>query len=283
MNDIRTNAASIVQINKSKILDQWHQQLILNTKSLVESIGLNVMKQRTEELLEALIDALGRDDDFKSDSYDNVRNQMTDISRQMTLSNLSSSEAAQFVFSLKNVIFPLFQANVDVKQLAAYYLVMNSLIDNLGLFTVTVYQESREELKREHQRAFMEVSVPVVRIWDRIIMIPLVGMLDSSRAQQMMEIMLTALEDYQSKVVILDISGIPEVDTLVARHLITAASAVRLMGADCVITGIRAKISQTLAQLGVDLSGFITCTTLADGLQLALKMTDLQVGRTERG
>jgi len=155
---------------------------------------------------------------------------------------------------------------------------VNTLIDRLGVFTFSVYQESREELMREQQRAFMEVSVPVVRIWDRIIMIPLVGMLDSSRTQQMMETMLTALEDYQSKVAIMDISGIPVVDTLVARHLITAASAARLMGAECIITGIRARISQTLVQLGVDLSGFITRTTLADGLQLALKMTDQKIG-----
>ncbi len=278
MNDIQTNAARILQDNKETILDQWHQQLILNTKSLVESMGLNVMKQRTEELLDALIDALARNDGFDSDSYDNARSLMTDISRQMTLSNLTPSEVTLFVFSLRDVIFPLFQANIDAGQQAAHYRLMNTLIDRLGVFTFTVYQESREELMREQQRAFMEVSVPVVRIWDRIIMIPLVGMLDSSRTQQMMETMLTALEDYQSKVAIMDISGIPVVDTLVARHLITAASAARLMGAECIITGIRARISQTLVQLGVDLSGFITRTTLADGLQLALKMTDQKIG-----
>ena len=278
MNNIQTNTIRILQDSKQAVLDQWHRQLILNAKSLVESIGMNVMKLRTEELLDALIDALARDDGFESDSYDNARNLMTEISRQMTLSNLTPSEVTLFVFSLKDAIFPLFQANLDANQLAAHFLLMNSLIDKLGLFAFTVYQVSREELILERQQAFMEVSVPVVRIWDRIIMIPLVGMLDSSRAQQMMETMLTALEDYQSKVVILDISGIPVVDTLVAQHLITAASAVRLMGADCVITGIRAKISQTLVQLGVDLSGFITRTTLADGLQLALKMTSQQIG-----
>jgi rsbT co-antagonist protein RsbR len=278
MNDIQTNLARILQDNKETILDQWHQQLILNTKPMVESIGLNVMKQRTKELLDALIDALKRDDGFEGDSYDDARNLMTDISRQMILSNLTPSEVTLFVFSLRDVIFPLFQENIDAGQLAAQYHLVNALIDKLGVFTFTVYQESREELMREQQRAFMEVSVPVVRIWDRIIMIPLVGMLDFSRTQQMMETMLTALEDYQSKVAIMDISGIPVVDTLVARHLITAASAARLMGAECIITGIRARISQTLVQLGVDLSGFITRTTLADGLQLALKMTDQRIG-----
>jgi rsbT co-antagonist protein RsbR len=278
MNDIQTNAARILRDNKETILDQWHQQLILNTKSLVETIGLNVMKQRTEELLDTLIDALAQDNDFEGDSYDNARNLMTDISRQMTLINLTPSEVTLFVFSLRDVIFPLFQANIDAGQLAAHYFLVNTLIDRLGVFTFSGYQESREELTREQQRAFMEVSVPVVRIWDRIIMIPLVGMLDSSRTQQMMETMLTALEEYQSKVAIMDISGIPVVDTLVARHLITAASAARLMGAECIITGIRARISQTLVQLGVDLSGFITRTTLADGLQLALKMTDQKIG-----
>lgn len=109
-------------------------------------------------------------------------------------------------------------------------------------------------------------------------MIPLVGMLDSTRTQLMMETMLTALEDNQANVAILDISGIPVVDTLVARHLVTAASAAKIMGAECIITGIRAKISQTLVQLGVDLSGFSTCSTLADGLRMALASTEQRIG-----
>ncbi|MCP4106767.1 MAG: STAS domain-containing protein [Desulfobacteraceae bacterium] len=119
--------------------------------------------------------------------------------------------------------------------------------------------------------------MPVVKVWDRIIMVPLIGMLDSERTQMMMEILLEALENLQAKVAILDISGIPVVDTLVARHLITAASAAKLMGAECIITGVRARIAQTLVQLGIDLGGIVTCTAMADGLQLALEMTDQKI------
>ncbi|HLA01069.1 MAG TPA: STAS domain-containing protein, partial [Thermodesulfovibrionales bacterium] len=130
------------------------------------------------------------------------------------------------------------------------------------------------ELLKEQQKAFMEISVPVVKIWNRILLVPLIGVFDSARAQLTMETLLTEIEDTQAKVVILDVSGIPVVDSLVAKHLIRTVSAAKLMGAECIVTGIRSRISQTLVQLGVDLSGITTRTSLAEGLKVALDLTE---------
>lgn len=133
------------------------------------------------------------------------------------------------------------------------------------------------ELLKEQQKAFMEVAVPVVKVWNRILLVPLIGVFDSARAQLVMETLLTEIEETQAKVAILDVSGIPIVDSLVAKHLIRTVSAVKLMGAECIITGIRSRISQTIVQLGVDLSEIITRTALAEGLKVALDLTDQKI------
>src|SRR3990172_8215439 len=133
------------------------------------------------------------------------------------------------------------------------------------------------ELLKEQQKAFMEVAVPVVKVWNRVLLVPLIGVFDSARAQLTMETLLTAIENTQPKVAILDVSGIPVVDSLVAKHLIRTVSAVKLMGAECIVTGIRSRISQTIVQLGVDLSGITTRTALAEGLKVALDMTEQKI------
>ena len=133
------------------------------------------------------------------------------------------------------------------------------------------------ELLKEQQKAFMEVAVPVVKVWNRVLLVPLIGVFDSARAQLTMETLLTEIENTQAKVAILDVSGIPVVDSLVAKHLIRTVSAVKLMGAECIVTGIRSRISQTIVQLGIDLSGITTRTALAEGLKVALDMTEQKI------
>lgn len=133
------------------------------------------------------------------------------------------------------------------------------------------------ELLKEQQKAFVEVSVPVVKVWNRILLVPLIGVFDSQRAELLMETLLTELENTQAKVAILDVSGIPIVDSLVAKHLIRTVSAVKLMGAECIVTGIRSRISQTIVQLGIDLSGIITRTALAEGIKVAFDLTDQKI------
>lgn len=278
MTFIGKEVSSLLSEHKEKIHDLWKKQLIIQAKNLVEAIGLNQVDKITTDIIEGIIRSLKAPDTYDSEDYIKVEQQMAQFSGEMTLRNITPTETAQFIFLVKDAIFPLIQHECSqTTVLAEYILFINAMVDRLGLYTFQTYLDSREALIREQQRAFMDVSVPVVRVWTDIVLIPLVGMLDSSRTQQMMESMLSSLEETQSKVAIIDISGIPIVDSLVARHLITAATAAKLMGAECLITGIRAKISQTLVQLGVDLSGIVTRTTLADGLKLALKLTEQKI------
>jgi len=275
MTFIGNEISSILSKNREKICDSWKKQLIIQSRTLVELIGLNQVEKITQDISDGLIKAVKTINTHEHEDYKKLEKQVAELSREMSLRNITPTETAQIIFFIKDAIFPILQEDYGQNSvLSEYILFINAIVDKLGLLTFQTYLESREELIKEQQRAFMDVSVPVVKVWKDIVLIPLVGMLDSSRTQLMMETMLSAIEDTQSKVAIIDISGIPIVDSLVARHLITAASAAKLMGAECLITGIRAKISQTLVQLGVDLSGIVTKTTLADGLQLALQMTE---------
>lgn len=277
MTALNKEVSLLLSKNQEKIFDLWNKQIILRAKSLVEALGIDETRKMTMNILEHFINVVPKHEDQGNESYQKIFKILETISRKMTLQNITPSETAIFVFSMKNAIFPIIQDEFDEKKLADAIMAVNQLIDLFGINTFETYLESKEEIIDEQQKAFKEVSVPVVKVWDRIIMIPLIGMLDSERTQMMMEILLEALENSQAKVAILDISGIPVVDTLVARHLITAASAAQLMGAECIITGVRARIAQTLVQLGVDLGGVVTRTTMADGLQLALELTDQQI------
>lgn len=271
------NLAELLSKKRDRIFDLWNRQLILRTKSLIEIIGLEEIKTVTRNMLEQFIAVLPTREDEESESYKELNNLIADMSNQMTSRNITPSEVAVLIFSVKDAIFPVIQEDFSDREFTDAVMQINQFIDHIGINSFEIYLNIRERFISEQQKAFMEISVPVVRVWHKIIMIPLIGMLDSERTQLMMEILLTALEDTQSKVAILDISGIPVVDTLVARHLITAASAARLMGAECIITGVRSRIAQTLVQLGVDLGGFVTRTTMADGLQLALKLTGQKI------
>ena len=266
--------ASVLSEKRGLISELWEKQLIVGARALVEAVGIDEIKNKTRIMPEYLIEFLSEKDD---ESLQKINELLEDFCRKMTARNLTPSEAVMFVFSLKDAIFPVLKEKFSTDTLPQAIMEINRVIDRLGLKTFEVYLSFREQIITDQQRAFREISVPVVKVWDKIIMIPLVGILDSERTQMMMETLLAALEELQAKVAILDISGIPVVDTLVARHLISAASAVRLMGSECIITGIRARIAQTLVQLGVDLGGFTTAMTMADGLQRALELTGQKI------
>lgn len=191
----------------------------------------------------------------------------------MTVKNLPPSETALLIFSMKDVIFSIFQSSFEGDDFHKVLLMTNNIIDRLGLLIFDHYLQAKEKLITEQQNIMLELSVPVVTVWDKILMVPLIGMIDSRRTQLMMERLLTAIENTQSKIAILDISGIPIVDTLVARHLIVTISAAKLMGSECIITGISSRIAQTIVNLGVDLTGIVTRSTLADGLKYAVEKT----------
>jgi rsbT co-antagonist protein RsbR len=213
---------------------------------------------------------------------------LKDLSRQRAERGFTPSETATFVFSFKQPLFTRLRKEFgnDADALADEVWRATNLVDRLGLETVDVFQKTREALIQRQQQELLELSTPVVRLWDNILALPLIGTLDSARTQIVMQNLLEAVVSYGAAIAIIDITGVPTVDTLVAQHLLKTVAAARLMGADCIISGIRPQIAQTIIHLGVDLSDVVTKATLADAFQLALRKLGLRIAtegiRSER-
>jgi rsbT co-antagonist protein RsbR len=190
-------------------------------------------------------------------------------------------ETATFIFSFKQPLFDVLrnETGSDAKLLADEIWTATRLLDELGLITVNTYQRTREEVINRQQQEMLELSTPVVKLWDGILALPMIGTLDSARTQIVMESLLHKIVETGSLLAIIDITGVPTVDTLVAQHLLKTVTAIRLMGADCIISGVRPQIAQTIVHLGVDLQGVTTKANLADALALALKLTGNTLSR----
>jgi len=183
-----------------------------------------------------------------------------------------------FIFSLKQPLFARFQTTLpDTAALAREIWTASVLLDKLGLYTTEVYQKSRDEIILRQHHEMLELSTPVVTLFEGVLALPLIGMLDSARTEIVMENLLRRIVETGSSIAILDITGVPTVDTLVAQHLLKTVAAARLMGADCIISGIRPQIAQTIVHLGVDLSTVTTKATLADAFSTALRRRGLTV------
>jgi rsbT co-antagonist protein RsbR len=214
-------------------------------------------------------------DDTSSAGWTDARDYLHDLSRSRAIQGFRPSETAAFIFSLRQPIFDLLRKSLasDAQVLADEMWRASAVLDQLGLYTTEMHQQTREEIIARQQQELLELSTPVVRLWDRILALPLVGTLDSSRTQVVMESLLERIVETGSEVAIIDITGVPTVDTLVAQHLLKTVAATRLMGADCIISGIRPQIAQTIVHLGVDLGPVVTKATLADAFMVALKRT----------
>jgi rsbT co-antagonist protein RsbR len=203
------------------------------------------------------------------------------LSRSRAQQGFSSGETATFIFSLKRPLFQALkmEAGANADALADEIWAATQLLDSLGLHTVTTFQRAREELISRQQEEMLELSTPVVKLWDGILALPMIGTLDSQRTQVVMESLLQKIVDTGSDMAIIDITGVPTVDTLVAQHLLKTVTALRLMGAECIISGVRPQIAQTIVHLGVDLQGVVTKANLADALALALKRAGYTISR----
>jgi len=238
------------------------------------------IQQELGELYTALVAALGRGDlDAHGEAFGEVRALLTELSRARVRRGFSPTETALSVFSLKEVLEPeLAGKDGDVSA----YLAFARLVDALGLFTIEVYSRARDELIGAQAEQLLELSTPVVKLWDGVIGVPLVGTLDSARTMVVMEKMLQALVDTGSEHAIIDITGVPAVDTEVAQHLLKTVVAARLMGAECIISGIRPQIAQTIVALGITFGDIVTKATLADALRHALRSTGAMVAPATR-
>ena len=230
------------------------------------------LRESSRQFLDLFTDALANGVDSSSPNWKPVKDNLAEVSRMRALQGFSPSETATFVFSLKQPLFDLTQqlTGQDGKRAAEMLWQLTTVLDKLGLYTTEVYQESRESVIHRQQQELMELSTPVVQLWDEVLALPLIGTLDSNRTQVVMESLLQRVVETGARIAIIDITGVPTVDTLVAQHLMKTVAATRLMGADCIISGIRPQIAQTIVHLGVNLNDIVTKATLADAFQVAL-------------
>jgi rsbT co-antagonist protein RsbR len=262
--------------HRNAIQKQWVQQLASGTwKSSKGRSTPEELSQQAAQFLELFNPAVqsGNLDDTGAAGWSEVRAFLEDLSRRRVLAGFSSDETALFIFSLKRPVFDAIReaSGDDADQLAADTWQATVMLDELGLYTVKSYQKSREEVINRQQQELLELSTPVVKLWDGILALPMIGTLDSARTQIVMESLLQKIVETESQMAIIDITGVPTVDTLVAQHLLKTITALRLMGADCIISGVRPQIAQTIVHLGVDLQGVTTKANLADALALALR------------
>jgi rsbT co-antagonist protein RsbR len=220
-------------------------------------------------------------EDVEAAEWRPIRELLEDLSRDRAVQGYSPTETATFIFSLKEPLFALLREELrdDTDRLVRETRTTSRLIDRLGLYTIECYARTREEVIRRQQQELLELSTPVVQLWDGILALPLIGTLDSARTQIVMESLLQHIVDSGAEIAIIDITGVPTVDTLVAQHLIKTISAARLMGADCILSGIRPQIAQTIVHLGLELN-VVSKATMADALALALRRSGKTI--TER-
>jgi rsbT co-antagonist protein RsbR len=259
---------------ESEILASWLKEMSSSTRR-GDLMRDDEFKTQARHLLDAVTAAAqqGNLTNTEAAEWSSVRELLREIATQRTQQGFSPRQIAMFVFSLKKPVYSVLQSALakDPGALSEETWTANEMIDQLGLFTTEVFQKAREEVIARQQQDMLELSTPVVKLWDRILALPLIGTLDSARTQIVMEALLQKIVETGSEVAIIDITGVPTVDTLVAQHLIKTVTAARLMGADCIISGIRPQTAQTIVHLGVNLSDVITKATLADAFKIALK------------
>jgi rsbT co-antagonist protein RsbR len=272
--------AELIEKYHSQLLSEW---LARQTSALGARASL-IDQTETQDQSERFIAALrqgsasGQIDDISAATWAPVRDILEEVSRVRATRGFTPSETAAFVFSLKEPLFTLLRKETgrDAEKFAQELWHATLLIDQLGLYTTEVHQKIRETVIQRQQQEMLELSTPVVQLWDGILALPLIGTLDSERTQVVMENLLEQIVASGAEIAIIDITGVPTVDTLVAQHLLKTISAARLMGADCIVSGIRPQIAQTIVHLGVSLD-VISKATMADAFALALRRTGKMV------
>ena len=267
--------ASILKRHDKTILGEWLKYQLAAGTFRADLLKESELRDQSKRFLQLFSEAAQNGTgDVEAPSWQPVKQMLAEVSRSRAIQGFSPSETATFVFSLKQPLFDILRGEVaSVQELANETWSVTTLLDKLGLYTTEVYRDSRETLISRQQQELLELSTPVVQLWDNILALPLIGTLDSARTQVMMESLLEKIVEAGALVAIIDITGVPTVDTLVAQHLLKTVAAARLMGADCIISGIRPQIAQTIVHLGVDLTDVITKATLADAFVLALQKT----------
>lgn len=263
----------ILETFEADLLSEWMAELasINIRRGLIKEVEL---KEECQEFLSLFRIAVGQGNltNIQAAAWQEMREMLSSISRSRSQKGFTPSETATFVFSFKQPLFNRMRQQLkDPIELGEEIWLATNLLDQMGLLIMEVYQKAREEVILRQQEELMELSTPVVKLWEGILALPIIGTLDSARTQIVMESLLQKIVETGSEVAIIDITGVPTVDTLTAQHLLKTVTAARLMGADCMISGIRPQIAQTIVYLGIDLANVVTKATLADAFLTALK------------
>ncbi|WP_114789027.1 STAS domain-containing protein [Niabella yanshanensis] len=269
-----------LQQNQSVILEKWMTNQLADTGLRDDLISNEELRNESEELVQEFIKGLSKDniDNPESPDFDPVLEILGGISISRAQQGFSPKETGLFVISLKEALIDLIsEQNWEAATVMQSIRSLNKLFDSFSIYTFETFIKGREEVILRQTDEITEISTPVIRIWDNILALPIIGTLDSARTQVVMESLLTEIVASGSSIAILDISGVPTVDSLVAQHLLKTVSATRLMGAECIISGIRPEIAQTIVHLGIDLSGIITKSSLASALSYAFRTLRLEV------
>jgi rsbT co-antagonist protein RsbR len=281
MNRLASRLPAIVEQHQTEILADWVKSHLESGIWRTGRLQESQLRDESQRFLGLLASTLRSAStlDTRSQPWSEVRNFLADLSRSRAAQGFSSSQVATFVFSLKQPLFTHLRKSLgnEAEVLADSMWETTLLLDALGLYTTEIYQQARESVISRQQEELIELSTPVVELWPGILALPLIGTLDSERTQVVMETLLQRLVATGSSIAVIDITGVPMVDTLVAQHLLKTVSAAQLMGADCIISGIRPQIAQTIVHLGIDLSAVATKASLSDAFALALKRRGLSV------
>jgi rsbT co-antagonist protein RsbR len=283
---MKTDISKLLQKKRKQILETWMTKQLAD-ESLREDLMSNEdLQEQSNELLDALLEVVTDKNigDTGSPDFDKVREILSGISISRARQGYSPRDTGIYVFSLKDALLHTLQQEINNDPVALYEatLAVSKLVDSFGITTFETFIQGREDVILRQTSEITEISTPVIRVWDGILALPIIGTLDSARTQIVMESLLQEIVESGSTIAILDISGVPAVDSLVAQHLIKTVSATKLMGADCIISGIRPEIAQTVVHLGIDLSNVVTKASMASALRYAFSVMKLEIKKIQK-
>jgi rsbT co-antagonist protein RsbR len=283
---MKTDIAKLLQKKKKQLLESWMTKQLSDAMLREDLMSNEELREQSNELLDELLKAIATDhvQDIDAPAFEEVKEVLSGISISRARQGFSPRETGIYVFSLKEAIQQVLKEEIrdDMQLLYQSTLTFNKLIDNLGMVTFETFIKGREEVILRQTDEITEISTPVIKVWEGILALPIIGTLDSARTQVVMENLLQEIVETGSTIAILDISGVPAVDSLVAQHLMKTVAATRLMGAECIISGIRPEIAQTVVHLGIDLSNIVTKASLASALKYSFGMLKLEVKKNHK-
>jgi rsbT co-antagonist protein RsbR len=280
-----TDVQALLAGNEDRILTEWLEEAGASSARTTDA-GRRNMRTDAEELLRALRQGLKAGAEpgaFEAPGWSALRSGLEGLSRSRAAAGQSAGDTSAFVLALKRPVFALVQSSMGTqpdRMMGAVWSI-STLVDRMAQWTVSTYQQTREEIIKRQQQDLLELSTPVIKLFEGVLAVPMIGTLDSSRTQVVMETLLQRIVDTGSRLAIIDITGVPTVDTLVAQHLLKTVSAIRLMGAECIISGIRPQIAQTIVHLGIELNGIASKSNLADALELAMQQQGFTITRAK--